>query len=184
MPKWTRAGEIILGLVSLIAGIFVIAYPGIAVLTLIVLLSIGLIFLGWRYVIIGAVGRMLPTWLRAANIGLGILTFILAVVVIASPGIAALTLVLILYIGLFLYGIAAISLGASANMTPTSWRAASIAVGALSVVLALVFLVVPGIAIGTWILLLAIGLFITGVEAIATGAIGRQIVPLIDALRR
>ena len=82
MPSWTRAAEIILGLVSLVAGVIVIIYPGVAFLTLILLLSIGLIFLGWRDILIGALGKMLPTWLRAADIILGVLAFVLSVVVI------------------------------------------------------------------------------------------------------
>lgn len=184
MPKWMRAAEIILGLVSLIAGIFVIIYPGIAVLSLILLLSIGLIFLGWRDVIIGAIGKMLPTWMRAAYIILGVLVFILSAVVIAEPGFAVLTLVLLLYLALFFRGVAGITLGATAKMFSTPLRAASIAVGALSIVLAIIFLFAPGLAVATLILLLSIGLFITGVEAIAAGAIGREIVPLISAIRK
>lgn len=184
MPKWTRAAEIILGLVSLIAGIFVIIYPGIAVLSLILLLSIGLIFLGWRDIVIGAIGKMLPTWLRAAYIILGLLVFILSVVVIAEPGFAVLTLVLLLYLALFFRGVAGITLGATAKMFSTPLRAASIAVGALSIVLAIIFLVAPGLAVATLILLLSIGLFIIGVEAIAAGAIGREVVPLISAITK
>ena len=184
MPKWTRAAEIILGLVSLIAGVFVIIYPGIAVLSLILLLSIGLIFLGWRDIVIGAIGKMLPTWLRAAYIILGVLVFILSVVVIAEPGFAVLTLVLLLYLALFFRGVAGITLGATAKMFSTPLRAASIAVGALSIVLAIIFLAAPGLAVATLILLLSIGLFITGVEAIAAGAIGREIIPLISAIRK
>ena len=184
MPSWTRAAEIILGLVSLVAGVIVIIYPGVAFLTLILLLSIGLIFLGWRDILIGALGKMLPTWLRAADIILGVLAFVLSVVVIAEPGFAQLTLVLLLYVALFVRGVAGISLGASAKMFSTPLRAASIAVGALSIVLAIIFLVVPALAVATLILLLSIGLFITGVEAIAAGAIGREVVPLISAITK
>ena len=183
MPSWTRAAEIVLGLVSLVAGIWVLAYPGLAVLSLILLLSIGLIFLGWRDVVVGVMGKFLPTWLRAADIVFGILAFVLSVVVIFSPSVAVTTLVVLLYFALLVRGVAALSM-AGAKMLPPRLRAASAAVGVLSIVLALVFLVFPGLAIGTLIFLLSIGLLFVGVEAIAAGVIGREIVPLIGSIQR
>jgi uncharacterized membrane protein HdeD (DUF308 family) len=184
MPGWTRAAEIVLGLVSLVAGIWVLAYPGLAVLSLILLLSIGLIFLGWRDVVVGVMGKFLPTWLRAADIVFGILAFVLSVVVIFSPSVAVTTLVVLLYFALFVRGVAALSMAGAAKMLPPRLRAASAAVGVLSIVLALVFLVFPGLAIGTLIFLLSIGLLFVGVEAIAAGVIGREIVPLIGSVQR
>ena len=184
MPGWTRTAEIILGLVSLVAGIWVLAYPGLAVLTLILLLSIGLIFLGWRDVVVGVMGKFLPTWLRAADIVFGILAFVLSVIVIFSPGVAVTTLAVLLYFALFVRGVAALSMAGAARMLPPRLRAASAAVGVLSIILALVFLVFPGLAIGTLIFLLSIGLLFVGIEAIATGVIGREIVPVIGSVQR
>lgn len=184
MPGWTRAAEVVLGLVSLVAGIWVLAYPGLAVLSLILLLSIGLIFLGWRDVVVGVMGKFLPTWLRAADIVFGILAFVLSVVVIFSPGVAVTTLVVLLYFALFVRGVAALSMAGAARMLPPRLRAASAAVGVLSMILALVFLVFPGLAIGTLIFLLSIGLLFVGIEAIATGVIGREIVPIIGSVQR
>jgi uncharacterized membrane protein HdeD (DUF308 family) len=184
MPGWTRAAEIVLGLVSLVAGIWVLAYPGLAVLSLILLLSIGLIFLGWRDVVVGVMGKFLPTWLRAADIVFGVLAFVLSLVVIFSPSVAVTTLVVLLYFALFVRGVAALSMAGAAKMLAPRLRAASAAVGVLSIVLALVFLAFPGLAIGTLILLLSIGLLFVGVEAIAAGVIGREIVPLIGSVQR
>src|SRR5882762_11509180 len=113
MPSWIRAAEVILGIVSLIAGVYVLAYPGVAIATLILLLAVGLIFLGWRDIVLGAMGKFLPTWLRAANIVLGVFAFILSAVVIAEPGFAVLTLILLLYVGLFVRGVAGVAMGAA-----------------------------------------------------------------------
>ena len=183
MPGWTRAAEIILGLLSLVAGIYVLAYPGVAVLTLILLLAIGLVFLGWRDILLGAMAKYLPKWLRAADIVFGVLAFVLSVVVIVSPGVAVLTLVTILYFALFVRGVAGISMAAAKMISPRL-RAASAAVGALSIILAIVALAYPGLAIGALVFLLSIGLLFVGIEAIAAGVIGREVVPLMDALQR
>src|SRR6266516_3260317 len=86
MPSWVRAAEIILGLVSLVAGLLVIAYPGLAFFTLVAILAVGLIFLGSRDIVLGAMGAFLPRWLRAADIVFGVLAFVLSVIVLASPG--------------------------------------------------------------------------------------------------
>ena len=179
MPAWVRAAEIILGLVSLAAGIWVLAYPGLAVLTLILILAVGLIFLGSREIVLGAMGTFLPGWLRAANIVLGVLAFILSIVVIAQPGLAVLSLVVLLYFALFVRGVAGLVMGAAGKQFSTRLRAASSAVGVLSIILSIVFLAVPALAIATLILLLSIGLLVTGLEAIAAGIIGRNIVPVI-----
>ena len=184
MPGWVRAAEIVLGLVSLVAGIWVLAYPGLAVLTLILILAVGLVFLGWRDVVLGAMGTFLHRWLRAANIVLGVLAFVLAVIVIAEPGFAVLTLVLLLYFALFVRGVSALAMAAAGKLIAPRLRAASAAVGVLSIILSIVFLAFPALAIGTLIFLLSIGLLFFGFEAIAAGAIGREIVPIIAAGQR
>jgi uncharacterized membrane protein HdeD (DUF308 family) len=70
------------------------------------------------------------------------------------------------------------------KMFPLWLRAASGVVGVLSITLAMIFLAFPALAVGTLILLLSIGLLFVGIEAIAAGVIGREIVPLIGSVRR
>ena len=184
MPGWVRTAEIVLGLVSLFAAALVIAYPGLGFFTLEVILGVGLIFLGSRDIVLGAVGTFLPKWLRAADIVFGVLAFILSVIVIASPGVAATTLVIFLYFALFVRGVAAVSMAQAGKMFSTRLRAASAVVGVLSIILAIVFLAYPGLAIGTLIFVLSVGLLFVGIEAIAAGLIGREIVPLIGSVQR
>ena len=69
MPGWTRTAEIVLGLVSLLAGLLVLAYPGLAFFTLVAILAVGLIFLGSRDIVLGVMGTFLPRWLRSCPDG-------------------------------------------------------------------------------------------------------------------
>jgi len=179
MPSWIRTAEVILGLASLLAGIYVLAYPLVAAFTLIVLLAVGLIFLGARDIVLGAMGKFLPSWLRAANIVLGVLAFILSVVVINEPGFAVRTLILLLYVVLFVRGVAGISLGAVGKQFSAMLRGLSVGAGVLSIILGIVFLAVPALGVDVLIILLSLGLLITGLESIAAGAIGRKIVPVM-----
>ena len=183
MPGWTRTAEIVLGLVSLFAGFLVLAYPGLAFFTLIAILAVGLIFLGSRDIVLGAMATFLPRWLRAADIVFGVLAFILSAIVIASPGVAVTTLVIFLYFALFVRGVAALTMAGAGKMFPSRLRAASGVVGVLSIVLAIVFLAFPGLAIGTLIFLLSIGLLFVGIEAIAAGVVGRELVPVIGSVQ-
>jgi uncharacterized membrane protein HdeD (DUF308 family) len=124
-------------------------------------------------------GKFLPNWLRAANIVLGVLAFILSGVVISEPGFAVRTLVLILYVVLFVRGVAGISLGAAGKQFSTTLRGFSVGVGVLSIILAIVFLALPALGVDVLIILLSLGLSITGLESIAAGVIGRKIVPIV-----
>jgi uncharacterized membrane protein HdeD (DUF308 family) len=178
MPSWIRAAEVILGIVSLVAGVYVLAYPGVGIATLILLLAVGLIFLGWRDIVLGAMGKFLPMWLRAANIVLGVFAFILSAVVIAEPGFAVLTLILLLYVGLFVRGVAGVAMGAAAKQFSMIPRGLSVGVGLLSIILAIVFLALPALAVATLVVLLSFGLLVTGLESIAVGVIGRKIEPV------
>src|SRR5207247_10769204 len=86
MPSWVRAAEIILGLVSLVAGLLVVAYPGLAFFTLVAILAVGLLFLGSRDIVLGTMGTFLPTWQRPSDIVFGVLAFVLSVIGLPSPG--------------------------------------------------------------------------------------------------
>ncbi len=183
MPGWTRAAEIILGLVSLVAGLLVIAYPGLGFFTLVAILAVGLIFLGSRDIVLGAMGTFLPRWLRAADIVSGVLAFILSAIVIASPGVAITTLVIFLYFALFVRGVAALTMAGAVKMFPPPLRAASGVVGVLSIILAIIFLAFPLLLVGTLIFLLSIGLLFVGIEAIASGVVGREIVPVVGSVQ-
>jgi len=183
MPGWTRAAEVVLGLVSLFAGALVLGYPGLGFFTLVAILAVGLIFLGSRDIVLGAMGTFLPRWLRAADIVFGVLAFILSAIVIASPGVAVTTLVIFLYFALFVRGVAALIMAVAGKMFPPRLRGASGVVGVLSIILAIIFLSFPLLLVGTLIFLLSIGLLFVGIEAVASGVVGRELVPVIGSVK-
>src|SRR2546427_9338393 len=183
MPGWTRAAEVVLGLVSLFAGALVLAYPGLGFFTLVAILAVGLIFLGSRDIVLGAMGTFLPRWLRAADIVFGVLAFILSAIVIASPGVAVTTLVIFLYFALFVRGVAALTMAGAGKMFPSRSRAASGIVGVLSIILAVVFLAFPVLTIGILILILSIGILFFGIEAVATGLLGGEAMNVMGSVK-
>ena len=70
-------------------------------------------------------------------------------------------------------------MGAAGKHFSTALRGLSVGVGILSIILAIVFLAVPALGVDVLIILLSLGLLITGLESIAAGVIGRKIVPVM-----
>jgi uncharacterized membrane protein HdeD (DUF308 family) len=57
LPGWARALAILVGIVSLILGVIVLVFPGLAILTLVFLLAIAFLFIGIDRIIAGVTGH-------------------------------------------------------------------------------------------------------------------------------
>jgi uncharacterized membrane protein HdeD (DUF308 family) len=169
---WLRILEIILGIIILILAGYVLAYPGIAILSLIFVLGVGLFIIGITR-IVGAFASGISGGMRVLSLIIGILAIILAIYVVAYPGVGAATLVIFLGFGLLLSGMEALATGGVGSSG--AGRAASIALGVIAIILAFVVLFNPGIALGTLVLLLALNFIILGIEAIVSGFLGRWV---------
>src|SRR5437879_4748232 len=98
-------------------------------------------------------------------------------------GLAVATRVIFLYFAVFVRGVGALTMARAGKMFPPRLRAGSGIVGAFSILLAVIFLAFPALEIGTLIFLLSIGLLFVGIEAIAAGVVGREIVPVIGSVQ-
>ena len=81
-PTWKRAVQIGLGVLAIILAIYAIVYPGITLVTLVMILAIIFLIVGIERVISGIIGASRSRW---ASIGLGILVIILASIALAYP---------------------------------------------------------------------------------------------------
>ena len=171
-PGWLRALEIVTGLLAIILGITVLIYPDWGVATLIVWLSFGLIFLGIRSIaLVGVKG--LSNGSKVVSVITGILSLILAFLVIIFPGYGVATLIWFVAFGLLIYGIAMIVLAYVLKATPGYTRGWMVAIGVLDVILSVLVLLLPGASLLTLVIILAVVLLVSGVEMIVSGAIGR-----------
>lgn len=55
---WMRALSIVVGIASLLVGFCVLIFPGLGILFLVTLLSVGLIFMGFERLIVGISGEI------------------------------------------------------------------------------------------------------------------------------
>ena len=171
-PGWLRALEIITGILTIVFGVLVLVYPEWAVETLILLLSIGLLFAGIRAIALTGVSS-LSVGLRILSVISGIICLISAMVVMFNPGYGVATLLIFVSFGLMVYGFERIYLGSTLKGTPDWIRGMSVVVGVLDVILSVAVILLPGEALLTLVVILSVVLLVSGVEMIVSGAIGR-----------
>jgi len=171
-PGWLRGLEIGAGLLSLIVAISVFVFPALGVATLVFLLAVGLIFAGARSVSVAGYGRLSKS-VRALGAISGALSIVMAVSVIMFPGLALLSLIVLLSFGLVFYGVGRLSLAYSLKATSTGLRAVVAAVGVLDIALSVAVVLLPGVALLSLVVVLGVALFVSGVEMCVSGAVGR-----------
>jgi uncharacterized membrane protein HdeD (DUF308 family) len=160
-----RILEIIAGIIILVLAGYVIAYPRVAIATLILLLAIALIILGIAY-FIRVFAKGISGWRRLLNLILSVLAVIIAAFVIDNPLIyGSLTLVYLLGLALLFAGIASAARG----------TAGSIIVGILGIIIGFVVIIFPALGLATLVFLLALFLIIFGLESIISGIVGRWV---------
>ena len=170
-PTWKRAVQIGLGVLAIVLAIYAIVYPGITLVTLVMILAIVFLIVGIERVISGIIGASKSRW---ASVGLGILVIILASIALAYP--VSTTVVLFFFLGLALLfdGIARIIHG-FADKTQRGWvRGFYIGVGVLAVIFGGMIIVSPFFGAVLAGFIMGIILLIIGIEMIAAGIGGRE----------
>jgi uncharacterized membrane protein HdeD (DUF308 family) len=107
-----------------------------------------------------------PGWIRAAQIGLGALIIILSIIIIFNPVITTVTLV-------FLLGVALLLLGIERVITAIFWhkssRLATIGLGIICIIFAVLFMTFPQGSTTTLVIIAAIALLFGGGAKIVEG---------------
>lgn len=170
-PGWMRAAQIALGVIALVLSLYILAYPVLTFVTIVLLLGIVLFVVGIERIIQGIVAPGKSRW---GTIGLGILVLIISIIVMVFPGAFGVFLIILLAIGLLFDGIARVYHGAT-DKTRGRWsRIFSIAAGVIEIVLSLTILAAPVIGAELVSFLLAIALLIVGIQIIVAGITGSR----------
>jgi len=165
-PTWSRALLVIFGLVAIVASIFVLALPGIALLTLVFLLSFSLLFVGLSRIARGVSLKALSKGHRVLDLLVGLLGIAIGIVVFLFPLLGIGTLIFILAFATMLIGISSVAIGASVSQLTRGVRALDLISGFLAIVLSLIVLVNPAAAILSLVFLLSVSFMISGIESI------------------
>ena len=165
-PTWTRALLVVFGLVAIAASIFVLAVPGIALITLVFLLSFSLLFVGLSRIARGISLSALSRGHRVLDVVAGLLGIVIGIIVFLFPLLGIGTLVFMLAFGTMIYGIVSVAIGASLSRLTKGVRALVLVAGILAILLSVIVFVSPAVAILTLIFLLSVSFMVNGIESI------------------
>jgi uncharacterized membrane protein HdeD (DUF308 family) len=143
-----------------------IAFPGLTFLSIVILISVVLFFVGIEKIVSGV---FIDHRSRFATIGLGILTIFLAGLSMAFPVAAAIVIIYFLGFALMFDGFARIIDGVTNRFNKRWVRGFLIGVGALNVVIAALVLASPLFGVILAGIMIGLSLLIVGIEMIAAG---------------
>ena len=171
-PGWQRAVMIGLGVITIILSIYAIFFPGMTLVTIVIILSIVFLIVGIEKVISGI---FIPSRSRWASIALGIIVIIIASIALAYPIGTTAFLIFFLGFALIIDGIARIIHGFG-DRTRRGWsRGFAIGVGVLEVVLASMIIISPFFGAALAGFLIGIALLLVGIEIVTAGIAGRNV---------
>ena len=167
--------QIVIGSLSITLSVVVLSLlvivPGATVLGLILFLSIVFLILGIERLAIGISSTSLRKT-RVINIVLGLVIVGLSIFLLQFPILTSASLVILAAVALLISGVARIIHGISREI-PKSYKAATIGVGALSIVISLAIIANPiKFGLVLLVIILTITLLIAGIEMIFLGARG------------
>jgi uncharacterized membrane protein HdeD (DUF308 family) len=157
-----------IGAVSIALSLVAIAYPGLAVETAVVVVSVILLIVGIEQI---AGGMFLYRSQRATHVGIGVLVIALAIATITFPTFAAIVITLA-GVALLFSGISSVLAGIRNKKDPNWSRAANVGVGALVIVISGIALISPIFGALLVALMIAIALLVNGMRLIASGVSG------------
>lgn len=179
-PGWLRALEIVVGLILIFTAFYVWVYPVIAELTYVFIFGIVLVILGISRFISGFAAKNLTTGIRILLIIVGILAVVIGFYAIAYPLVGAFTLVYFFAFALLFLGFDRLALAGTAKEAEKgTWlKYLAIIVGVLAIIISFVILLYPGFGIALIFVLISLQLFLLGIELVAAGITGMNLLKI------
>lgn len=170
----TRHGwlGVAIGVIMLIVGIAVIARPGPTLLIVAVLFGLELIALGLGRIFLAIIGSAAPRWWRGVVAGLGVVTVLAGIICLVRPGTSLFVVAILVAAAWLVDGVSQIISGLTVYRS-SGQRISQVALGALSVIAAIVVMVWPAQSLvlmttvgGTILIILGVITVITAGQAL------------------
>lgn len=168
-PTWVHILQIAFGAFSVAMSLVALMFPGLAVTSVVVIISAILLVAGIEQIASGMYRKQ-----RATQIGIGVLDIALAIAAIVFPLFAALVIIALAAFALLFSGISSVLVGISNKHEPTWERAVNIGAGALSIVIAIFALISPLFGAFLVASFMAVALLFYGMRLIAIGISGQR----------
>jgi len=171
-PMWARLVEVILGIIVLILAVYVLFNTGAAVNTLRWLLGIGVLILGLIWLFRGVSSKALSTGGRLLNVILGIIFLAVGAGAILYSNFGTTLVILLFAFGLLLNAIGRLQFAgySMAVGMPPAVRWANVILGVIAFIVAIVAFVDSSFASAFIGLIVALVLFLFGIQLIIAGA--------------
>lgn len=166
-----RALEIVLGLVAFAVGILALVFPTLVVVTLVVFFGLALLIIGFLR-LATSYSPQLPSSARTTNAAIGILAIIVALIILLFPTFATVSLVVLVGIGLLIYGVGRIVVGGAVHSLSGGLRALLILLGFIVAFFALVVIFFPVVGIYTYAFFASLSFILIGIDSLASGVVG------------
>jgi uncharacterized membrane protein HdeD (DUF308 family) len=170
-PGWMRGVQIGLGVIALILSIYILAYPGLTFITIVLILAIALFFVGIERILSG-IFTPSPRGSRWGSVGLGVLVLILSIFVMTFPVATGVFLLVLLAVALLFDGIARVIRGIGDKTSGKASRVFGIVAGAIAIGFSIMIMISPFLGAVFIEILLSIALIIIGVQIIVAGVTG------------
>ncbi len=168
-PRWLQFLEVGLGAIAIIITIVTLTYPGITTQTIIRLVSIVLLIIGFERIAIGIAFPSPSKSYRLANIGLGPLIIALAIVLISFPQSQQVPQIALGALALLFNGISKIVQGTQGKEIPSWSKGILLGVGTLNIAVSVLAIMLPNLQASALARSVSITLLITGIQMITSG---------------
>ena len=166
---WLRVLNIVFGLVCVLLSIVVLAYPGLSILTLILILATALLDIGLARIIVGVFAQYISTRLRAINVGAGLIEIVITITTMLYSQYITQTLIQLLSIALLVHGTTNVAIGGFTKTLPSLLRVFFVAVGLLGIILSVTAFVSIPLGLLDTVYILSIGYLSNGIAEIILG---------------
>lgn len=170
-----RMLDVVFGVISIGFAATVFWLPQSYLTLMVILLGPAIFFLGISRIIYGYREKRLPSRLRILNFICGLVLMIFSVPVMSSNYLGGIYWILILAIGLIVFGLNTLLTGQFSPVQVTWFRTMELVDGATLVILGVVVALFSPLGAITLLYILAIGIAYAGIYLIIVGIIGRQI---------
>ena len=171
-PNSIRVLDLLVGLSLIVLGSWVILGGTLGEAIILLIFAAGLVLIGIARISKGAVVMSFKRANRAIHVITGLLSIILALIVLVFPTFGINLLISIVAIGLFFSGAARIIIFYSEAEMSTRTRAFHLLVGSIGAAIPILILIVPGLGFITLALFASIAFIIAGAARIVSGVTG------------
>ncbi|MHA3834977.1 HdeD family acid-resistance protein [Terrabacter sp. AAH1] len=162
-----------LGILSIVLGVLVLAWPGVTLLVVAITFGLELVVAGALRI---STSRLLPTepaWLKPVSLVLGALSVVAGIICLLRPGTSLLVVAIVIAAGWLSEGVAAVAQGVRAGRSATA-RTFLVASGVVSVLAGLVVAIFPGSSLVLLARLAGVMLVLIGVAELVTAFMARR----------